>query len=131
MHLDTLTQLVRILVVAGSASCALLGCAVETESTSFSDDRPAATEGALGKKSEALVRGGGTSAGYSCQPIGCTCTGDFDCNNMFEDGACGSWPAKCYKRGPSEYCICAPWVRMTTALETSSTFNGGGAVLAR
>jgi hypothetical protein len=64
-----------------------------------------------GTTEQALESGGaGGSSGYMCGALGCICYGDFDCNNMFTDGVCGSWPAKCYSRG---YCECAPWVRRT------------------
>jgi hypothetical protein len=33
--------------------------------------------------------GGGGGLGYSCDGALCTCTGDADCNDMFEAGICG------------------------------------------
>lgn len=32
---------------------------------------------------------GGKRLGYSCEGLQCTCTGDADCNDMFEAGICG------------------------------------------
>jgi hypothetical protein len=33
--------------------------------------------------------GGASSAGYTCSGLFCQCTGDDDCNKMFEDNVCG------------------------------------------
>ncbi len=32
---------------------------------------------------------GGTSAGYTCDGLQCTCQGDVDCNDLFGSGKCG------------------------------------------
>lgn len=32
---------------------------------------------------------GGTSAGYTCDGLQCTCQGDDDCNDLFGSGKCG------------------------------------------
>ena len=118
MNLD---KLVRIAAISIACSGAFLGgCSVDAAPET-------APEGTVEQQSEALSGGRPGGLGYSCQPIGCTCTGDTDCNNMFGDGACGSWPAKCYERGPSNYCICAPWVRNTAAAATQAG-SGGTAV---
>lgn len=124
MNLD---KLVRIVVVAGSGVFALAGCAadpaVDTEPTAATADKPtAAEEENIARTESALTSGGGGGGNsFSCGALGCICYGDWDCNNMFSGSACGSWPAKCYERGPSQYCICAPWVRMTAGRATAGT----------
>ena len=45
--------------------------------------------------------GGGGRLNYSCSDLACACTGDDDCNDMFESGKCGLI-AVCYPDG----CIC-------------------------
>ena len=93
-----------------AAGCALAGCAVDAGSTPAPTATGTSTE-QVGTTGEALASGGGGGgASFSCGALGCICNGDWDCNNMFGSGVCGSWPAKCYTRGPSQYCICAPWV---------------------
>ena len=48
----------------------------------------------VGAVSEPLMIGGGGlsggSLGYTCDSSTCTCTGDEDCNDMFNGGVCGS-----------------------------------------
>jgi len=126
-------KVVRIVAVAGSTFFGLAGCAVDAEPKPAPEETaPAATaDENTAEKSEALINGGGGLGIYSCGPIGCICHGDFDCNNMFTDGVCGSWPAKCYERGPGPtYCICAPWVGRSTVMSSTGVTAPGGAVLA-
>ena len=118
-----MNKLVAVLVVSCVGVLASAGCAVDSGDEKSPDptraERPtAAEEENIGKTEAALISGGSNS--FNCGPIGCICNGDWDCNNLFSGGACGSWPAKCYVRGPSQYCICAPWVGAAAA--------GGGAV---
>ncbi len=90
------------------------GCAATTESPEpvASDTASTESDDSIESSSAALLAGGGGGAlGFSCSGLGCICHGDADCNNMFDGNACGSWPSKCYERGPGPvYCICAPWV---------------------
>lgn len=115
-----MNKLVAVLVVSCVGVFASAGCAVDSggdnaPAAATPAERPtAAEEENIGKTEAALISGGSNS--FSCGPIGCICNGDADCNNLFSGGACGSWPAKCYQRGPSQYCICAPWVGRTAAI---------------
>lgn len=126
-------KLVRILVVSACGVFALAGCSVDAESTPPADAAPVAREAAeenTGKTADALKSGGGGGLGFSCGALGCICNGDWDCNNMFGSGACGTWPAKCYQRGPSQYCICAPWVNRSTVMGAGGVAAPSGGVLA-
>lgn len=113
-----MNKLVALLVVSCVGVFASAGCAVEPGSDNAPAAAPAerptaAEEESIGKTEASLISGGSNS--FSCGALGCTCNGDFDCNNLFSGGACGSWPAKCYQRGPAQYCICAPWVGRAAA----------------
>jgi hypothetical protein len=137
-------KMMGVVVVAGCAAFALAGCAVDAETVpvaessegakpapATSPDEAAADAENIAKTTEALTSGGGGGGlGFSCGALGCICHGDWDCNNMFDGPACGSWPAKCYDRGPSQYCICAPWVKKTASAVTPGN-TAGGAVLSR
>jgi hypothetical protein len=117
-----MNKLIAVLVLSSVGVFAVAGCAVEPGSeqtpASVPADKPTAAEEENIGKTEAALASGGNS--FSCGALGCTCNGDFDCNNLFSGGACGSWPAKCYVRGPAQYCICAPWVRATTGAATTA-----------
>ncbi len=95
-----MNKLIAVLVLSSVGVFASAGCA----------EKPSDVDEENISKTESALTSGGNS--FSCGALGCTCTGDFDCNNLFSGGACGSWPAKCYERGPAQYCVCAPWVRM-------------------
>ena len=123
-----MNKLVAVLVVSCVGVFASAGCAVD----SGADNAPAATpaerptaaeEENIHKTEAALISGGSNS--FSCGALGCICNGDEDCNNLFSGGACGSWPAKCYQRGPSQYCICAPWVGRAAAPTGTGAVTGG------
>ena len=126
-------KLVRIVTVAGSAMFALAGCAVDAETKPAPEETPpaVAAEENTATTAEALRAGGGGGRGFNCGGLGCICNGDWDCNNMFGSGACGSWPAKCYERGPGPvYCICAPWVGRSTVMTSTGAAAPSGGVLA-
>lgn len=126
-------NVVRMVVVTASAVFALAGCAADAESPSPATTRPTVVEPAdenVAAAAEALKAGGGGGLGFNCGLLGCICNGDADCNDMFSGGACGSMPAKCYERGPSQYCICAPWVGKTAAVSSASGGPASGGVLA-
>jgi hypothetical protein len=72
----------------------LIGCAGADgnedgglESIEGDESSEAAELGGLQQSLRTTV--GGTRAGYTCSGLKCTCTGDDDCNDMFEDGVCG------------------------------------------
>lgn len=73
--------LTRALVLAVPLSLTSLAC-------SGAPDSPSSVEITLDTKSKAqAVRT--TRFAYNCDDRYCTCTGDDDCNDMFEDGVCG------------------------------------------
>lgn len=115
--------------LAAAAGCALAGCAMEAGPT----PAPTATSPEpVGTTRQALTStGGGGGGSFSCGPLGCICTSDWDCNNLFGSGACGTWPAKCYTRGPSQYCICAPWVGSAVGATGDAPTVSGGVVATR
>jgi len=112
------------------AAFASAGCAVDSTEGSpaaqeHADKPTPAEEANISKTQSALISGGSNS--FSCGALGCICNGDDDCNNLFSGGACGSWPAKCYERGPAMYCVCAPWVGLSstgTATRTGVATSG-------
>ena len=104
-------------LIAGVLPACALGSADAPAEQAANTEHGAATEQALTATARA--------ANFSCSGLGCTCSGDWDCNNMFDWGACGDWPAKCYERGPGPvYCVCAPWVRAQVA--PGGVMSGGG-----
>ena len=116
-----------------STICA--GCAATT-APSEGDEAETAnahanSDDAIESRTAALLAGGGGGLNFSCGALGCICHGDFDCNNMFGGNACGSWPSKCYERGPGPvYCICAPWVgRAAVSTGGAAVGTTSGAVL--
>ena len=119
-----MNKLIAALVLSAVSVVAGAGCAVDS-----TDDHPAAPapadkptpaeEANISKTEAALISGGSNS--FNCGALGCICTGDFDCNNLFSGGACGSWPAKCYLRGGVWSCVCAPWVSVSAAGSTART----------
>jgi hypothetical protein len=123
-----MNKLIAALVLSTVSVLAAAGCAVDP-----ADDHAAAPAKAekptpaeeenISKTEAALISGGGGggSNNFSCGALGCVCNGDYDCNNLFSSGACGSWPARCYERGPSSYCVCAPWVGITASGSTART----------
>jgi hypothetical protein len=123
-----MNKLIAVLALSSVGVFAVAGCAVEPGSNqtpaSAPADKPTAAEEENITKTEAALTSGGNA--FSCGALGCVCNGDVDCNNLFSGGACGSWPAKCYVRGPSQYCVCAPWVR-TAATGGSITAATGAA----
>ncbi len=116
--------LIAVIALSTVSVIASAGCAVGS-----TDDHPAAQDHAdkptpaeeenISKTESALTSGG--SNAFSCGALGCICNGDYDCNNLFSGGACGSWPAKCYERGPAMYCVCAPWVHLSAGGGAAST----------
>ena len=122
-----MNKLIAVLALSTVSVFAAAGCAVDS-----TDDHPAAQavekptpaeEANIAKTEAALSSGGGGAGGanFSCGALGCICNGDYDCNNLFSSGACGSWPAKCYERGPASYCVCAPWVGISASTSTART----------
>ena len=113
-----MNKLIAVVVLSCVGVFASAGCAVDSGNDNApaptQTERPtAAEEENIGKTEAALTSGGSNS--FSCGALGCICNGDEDCNDLFSGGACGSWPAKCYQRGPSQYCVCAPWVGKAAA----------------
>lgn len=43
--------------------------------------------------------------GFSCGALGCVCTGDADCNDMFSTNVCGP-NAVCFESGSGVVCVC-------------------------
>jgi hypothetical protein len=53
----------------------------------------------------ALAIGSAGRLGFTCGPLGCVCSGDSDCNDMFSSGICGD--AICFEDGSGGVvCIC-------------------------
>lgn len=49
----------------------------------------------------------GGSLGYDCNGDVCTCSGDDDCNDMFDSGECASfWCSECDQSAPVVSCWC-------------------------
>ena len=53
--------------------------------------------------------------GYTCGSTECTCSGELDCNKMFESGKCKGtiWDAGCDNSGPTSKCWCSTAARST------------------
>ena len=133
-----MNKLIAVLVISCIGVFASAGCAVDsgddTASARAHAQAPSAAEEENIAKTEAALSGGGGGGGsnsFTCGALGCVCNGDEDCNNLFSGGACGSWPARCYLRGPSEYCVCAPWVGASAARTGALTGVATGGVLAK
>jgi hypothetical protein len=43
--------------------------------------------------------------GFSCGGLGCVCSGDVDCNDMFSTNVCGP-NATCFESGGQVICVC-------------------------
>lgn len=70
------------------AALSIFAIAAITPATAFAPNGLKATAGlpahAVAQKNFSSPR-----AGYTCSGLQCTCTGDADCNDMFESGKCG------------------------------------------
>lgn len=84
---------------------------IDTKVIRLSGDPKMLTSNAAPNPSEKLMAGGGGGGGlsFACSPFSCSCTGDTDCNDMFESGVCGG-DAICIDDG----CYCWRWGRLTT-----------------
>jgi len=125
----TVKTLASMLLLGAIAVSTITGCAAGPADDDRSADETTTSEEETATSSSALKAGGGGGGlSFSCSGLGCICHGDYDCNNMFESGVCGTMPAKCYDRGPGpHYCICAPWVPRTAAAARDITAVGGTA----
>jgi len=53
---------------------------------------------------------GGQGLGFNCGGLGCVCSGDADCNDMFSTNVCGPW-AYCFESGGQVICVCSRYIR--------------------
>jgi hypothetical protein len=49
---------------------------------------------------------GGQGLGFTCGGLGCICSGDADCNDMFSTNACGP-NAGCFESAGQVICVCS------------------------
>jgi hypothetical protein len=103
-------RLVRIVFVALFVALA----AAQTACGSVETEEPAGEidQQTIDMHRDALARmpmGGASSLSFVCGTFVCSCSGDDDCNDMFDSGVCGG-DAVCYEEGGGAVnCYCWRW----------------------